>query len=690
MLIRPLLDEYRTHRVARLAAWTGAYGAALWLTERLTGGVPGGLWLLFWVIVLVCLGYYLGRLIAFVRGRLLWRLRRRLVVTYLFIAVVPVLLILLLVAIGAYIINAQFAAFLVALNLRDRVNQLQQLNRAIAHEVYLSHDPTPETVLERLRTLFVAQLGAHATSYPGLEITIRLGSAARAYDLEGNPIAQAVEIPAWLEADEFAGVVVDRGTVLVRSASQGATRHGRFALVLSQPITPPFLDLIGEGIGPVGVGLIAPQDTGTPETPPAGKGLDDRGQTARERTIMSRSVPVPAPMSFLDYTVFGASTLDPVVWGGTQREAASEPVLLYVTSRLFTLEAKLLSTLGRFSRIYAIAFVSVAIVFLALEILALVVGVRLTRSITRTVDELHAATEQVRAGDFSHRINLPARDQLTSLGEAFDSMTASVERLLRESQEKLRLESELDIAREVQRQLFPQTLPKARGLELFGLCKPARSVSGDYYDFIQIDPNRVGLVLGDIAGKGISAALLMAAIQSSLRAQFYDGHVPAGQEAASPLSTAEVVARLNRQLYESTSIEKYATFFYAVYEASTRTLTYTNAGHLPPVLFRRGGIERLAQGGTVVGLFSPMAYHQAIVQLEPGDVFFAFTDGLTEPENIYGEQFGEERLLETAQRALSSPLEAMVEEIYRTVGDWTGGPELQDDMTLIVAKAIAQ
>ena len=674
--------------MAKFAVWVLACGASLWLTDHLSGGVPLPLWLIFWLTLLIVLGYYAGRLISFVRGRLLWRLRRRLIVTYVFIAVIPILLILLLVGIGAYIINAQFAAFLVALNLRDRMNQLRQLNRAVAHEAYQAQDPSPKALLDRLHSLFVSELGAHAANYPGLQVTIQLGSEARAFELSGKPIQQAVQIPPWLDEDEFSGPVIDHGGLVLRSVSKGTTRHGRFALVLSQPITSPFLDMIGEGIGPVGVGLISEQPTESSSTQPArARQADSENRTARESAVMSKNVPVPARLNFLDYTVFGASTLDPFAWGSEKREHVAAPVLVYVTSRLFTLEAKLLSTLGRFSRIYAIAFVVVAGVFLVLEFLALVVGVRLTSSITTTVDVLHDATEHVRAGDFSHRTNLPPRDQLTALGEAFDSMTASVERLLRESQEKTRLESELEIAREVQRQLFPQMLPRVGGLELLGRCKPARSVSGDYYDFIQIDQNRVGLVLGDISGKGISAALLMAAIQSSLRAQFYDGYSSAGLSVAGPLSPAEVVKRLNRQLYDSTSTEKYATFFYAVYDAPTRKLTYTNAGHLPPVLFRRNGIERLSRGGTVVGLFSPMDYEQAEVRLDPGDIFFAFTDGLTEPENIYGEEFGEEKLLEAARRALHCPLAVLVDEIYRTVGDWTGGPDLQDDMTLIVAKA---
>jgi len=254
--------------------------------------------------------------------------------------------------------------------------------------------------------------------------------------------------------------------------------------------------------------------------------------------------------------------------------------------------------------------------------------------------------------------------------------------------EKTRLDGELEIAREVQSQLFPQSAPEVPGLRLHGVCKPARVVSGDYYDFLRLSDSRVGVVVGDISGKGISAALLMASIQSALHAQFFDGHAPGGLAEAVPLSSADVVGRLNRQLFDSTPEEKYATFFYAVYDGATRRLIYTNAGHPPPFYFHRGKIERLATGGTVVGLFKLAAYEQAVVQLEPGDMILAFTDGMTEPENSYEEEFGEDRLLEAAKRASTCPPEELVEEIYRAVSDWTGSPELQDDMTLVVARAV--
>ena len=203
---------------------------------------------------------------------------------------------------------------------------------------------------------------------------------------------------------------------------------------------------------------------------------------------------------------------------------------------------------------------------------------------------------------------------------------------------------------------------------------------------MELDEYRVGLVLGDVSGKGISAALLMAAMQSALRAQIYDETADGQGSALVHLSTAQVVARLNRQLYANTPLEKYVTFFFGIYDARSRNLSYTNAGHLPPMLFRQGKIEFLRTGGTVVGLFPSMAYEVGEIQMEPRDLLLAYTDGITEPENTYGEQFGEARLRDLAKGMLNASPEVLAQTIYRTVDEWTGSPELQDDMTVVLAR----
>jgi sigma-B regulation protein RsbU (phosphoserine phosphatase) len=604
---------------------------------------------------------------------------------------VPIFLILVLAWLGAYIINGQFAAFLVTLRLRDHYDQLEQLNRVVAHEVHRRRVIRPDELLDGLQEFYLTELSGHAASYPGLEVTLRLDGRWRAFRLDGHVLEQPVAVPAWLNQEEFAGFVMDGAQVFLRAVARTRTPEGELQVVLSQPFSTELLDLVGQGIGPVGV-LISPTGqpgTGTQSSARQGSGAPGGESEYRPvATVVSKSVALPEPAYPFDYKVYGASTLDPVIWGGSREERMAEPVFVYASSRIVTLNKQLFVTLGRYSAAYVTLFIIVTLVFLGIELLALIIGVRLTRSMTEAVDHLYDATERVQAGELSYRIGLPADDQLSALGGAFDNMTASVERLLRASEEKLRLESDVEIAQEVQRQLFPREVPVIEGVELYGVCHPARGVSGDYYDFLQLEDGRVGLVLGDVSGKGISAALLMAAIRSALHAQFYDGQSAGGTPAIPPISTADVVARLNRLLCESTSAEKYATFFYAVYENKTHRLTYTNAGHVAPALFRQGAIRRLDVGGTVIGLFPAPHYAQAEIELDPGDLLLAFTDGLTEPENTYGEEFGEERIFQAVESARSASPEELAEEIYRSVADWTGDPELQDDMTLIVAKSL--
>jgi sigma-B regulation protein RsbU (phosphoserine phosphatase) len=697
--IQLLIAEYRTRRLARFTAWVLAYGAALWGANRITraaGGVPGLLWFVFWVCALVSGAYYLVRLLKFVRYHLLWRLRRRLVVTYVFIGFIPILLILTLAVLGAYIINCQFAAYLVVMKLREHFDEIKQVNRVVEHEARFAGSAAPQVVLDRIRNFYVTELIHHAESYPGLEITLNLGGVTHAFHLDGTPATKPVTLPKWLTGEEFAGIVADNGQIALRSVDRVQTPQGELTLVLSQPFTPELLDMVGESIGPVGVVMTKPkaENPGEPRgvTVSTGSGVSirtEQGLYVQSIAINSKSLKVSEPLFFFDFTVYGASTLDPVLWGGERQEKATAPAIVYVSSRISALNNRLLAMLGDFSWVYVFVFKTLVIIFVVIEGVALLIGVRMTRSITSTVDKLYDATERVKAGDLSYRIHTPPRDQLTALGGAFDSMTVSVQRLMQESEERMRLQSELEIAREVQNRLFPESAPRVPGLELYGVCKAARSVSGDYYDFLELDENRVGLVLGDVSGKGISAALLMAAIQSALRAQFYDG--AGGKEGLPPprLLPAQVVERLNRQLYASTPLEKYVTFFFAIYEATTRQLSYTNAGHLPPLLFRGDRLERLRTGGTVVGLFPGMTYEVGEVQLERGDLLVAYTDGLTEPENIYGEEFGEGRLLEVLRRARNASPEALTAEVYRTVEEWTGSPELQDDMTMVLARAVA-
>jgi sigma-B regulation protein RsbU (phosphoserine phosphatase) len=274
--------------------------------------------------------------------------------------------------------------------------------------------------------------------------------------------------------------------------------------------------------------------------------------------------------------------------------------------------------------------------------------------------------------------------------------------LLVEQQEKQRLENELLIAQEVQAQLFPKGVFDVRSLELYGFCAPARSVSGDYYDFVPLGPDNLALAVGDISGKGISAALLMATIHSAVRAYSLE-RVPMMASAGAghggsfvlaktdelgyvEVSPALLCTMLNRQVLRSTPIEKYATLFLGMYDGLTRTLTYCNAGHLPPVILAADGtLRRLEVGGSVVGLLDGLTFNEAEVTIHPGDVFVAYSDGITEPENEFGE-FGEERLLQLVRENQGLSLQRIADLVVAAVKDWIGAEEQPDDITIVLAR----
>jgi len=288
-------------------------------------------------------------------------------------------------------------------------------------------------------------------------------------------------------------------------------------------------------------------------------------------------------------------------------------------------------------------------------------------------------------GDFSHLIQVTGRDQLAELSTSFNTMTQNLERLLAVAKEKERMQAEIEIARGVQDQLYPKAPPEFEGLRVLGMCDPARMVSGDYYDYQLVD-GKLAIAIGDVAGKGISAALLMASIQAAMRMELRASSDGAASMSGLRFSTARMVSELNQQLHATTSPEKYATFFFAIYDPQTGLLTYTNAGHLPPVLFRDGASTLLDVNGTVVGAFPFAKYEESKLELRAGDLLVCYTDGITEPENEYGEMFGEERLIELVAKNAERDEAQIIESLMESVRQWTGVPELSDDMTVLLAR----
>lgn len=254
------------------------------------------------------------------------------------------------------------------------------------------------------------------------------------------------------------------------------------------------------------------------------------------------------------------------------------------------------------------------------------------------------------------------------------------EAIANEAAQKERLNRELEIAREVQERLFPQELPAIEGLDYYGACRPALGVGGDYYDFLELPDNKFGIAIGDVSGKGIGASLMMASLQASLR----------GQAIHCGSDLAALMKHVNTLVYEASTSNRYATFFYAQLDVKTRNLIYVNAGHNPPMLLRKAGNEleviRLEEGGAVVGMLPTMFvnYSQGEIELQPGDTLVGFTDGISEAMNPQEEEWEETRMLEELKKVYGKPANEILPYIVAEADKFANGAKQHDDMTMII------
>lgn len=586
----------------------------------------------------------------------IWRLRYRLMVAYLFIAVVPVVLLALLAWSGARLFAGQVAAYFVTNELERQTSDLLDLSRGLAWT-------QPSARTGRAQWLASSLL----RRFPDLEVLVRDGANLWQYPEQTKLVAPP---PGWGEAS---GLVRKGGSLYFWAHAV----HDPAEVVMLVPVTRRALDQMI----PVSGDLALLRPDATSEALPAGGA-----------PVVSR---IPPPENVFDSDITHPTVVPIAVWESPGRYDNDK---LFLSTRMSAVLRTVVPQKLEWRRGMTIATalwtasVAVAVAFLIVELVSVVIGIRLTRTITRAVHNLYRGTLRVREGDFSHRIEVHGKDQLAELSDSFNSMTENVQRLLHVAKEKERLQSELEIAREVQNQLFPRSVPVSRTLELAATCRPARLVSGDYYDYVGLQDSRLALAIGDVAGKGISAALLMATVQATMRTQLCAGSeliLAAGSTMrAAPPSTAALVGRLNQQLFAFTPPEKFATFLMAVYDEDTGLLTYTNAGHLPPILVREGTACRLEVTGTVVGAFSFVEYGESAAQLRSGDLLVCFTDGVTEPENEFGEMFGESRLTELVIKNAARDSGDIIQAVLESVEQWTGSPELQDDMTLLLARRV--
>jgi sigma-B regulation protein RsbU (phosphoserine phosphatase) len=583
--------------------------------------------------VLVIWGAWRLIKLAFTRTRLIWQLRNRLIVTYVFIAVVPIMLILALVFVGGFMLTGEIESYLAGTALDRRNAEIE--NAA----VWLTKE-SPADMLTTAQQLT-------ASGIPQVEALVT-GAAKFRY-----PADSGIAMPpdSW---KDYTGLVYKDGrSYLMALVTRGANR----ALVMRSFTRDDQANLMRR-LGTVTFPL--------PSRP------GDVVSSKQEAGVL------PPPYNAFDLEVPWISPVDVAQWDSPALRSRSVAVLITRPSAVLAIVSRTEITSAEV--VLEVFYILAALLGVA-WLISLYIGISMTRNITGAVNNLYAGTTRIGEGDFEHDIPVKGTDQLADLGRSFNKMAVQLEQYVVVTREKERLQSEIAIASEVQTKLFPHQPPSAKTIEMLGVCHAARSVSGDYYDYFTAADGELALALGDVAGKGISAALLMASIQSIMRTQLCDGNA-----AVTPANT---VGRLNRLLYASTSPEKYATFFFGLYSEQTRRLTYTNAGHLPPLLIHGDRYEFLEVTGSVVGAFPSLRYEEQSVPLGCGDLLVAYTDGITEPENAYGEDFGAERLAEVVMRHRNCCPDEIVTKILEAVRDWDSSDEQADDMTLMIVRGLA-
>ncbi|MCA1567781.1 MAG: SpoIIE family protein phosphatase [Acidobacteria bacterium] len=725
-------------------------------------GFAGRLFTVALLLIYFTAAYYGFIGLRWLKRRVMWRVRRRLVITYLFVGLTPIVLLITLAAMVGFVGLSQVMTRIVRVQLVDKETQAHANARTLAEAFLQRLPPSGDGGATAQQAWLDERVALLQPSLPGARVAVWSAAGAGRPD-ESKPAQFASEphdervrgvggdrtpigapLPAWLRAlDEWRGFAYlpppassteAFGTPSMRAFVRARAGDREVSLLFVVPVSrvlveqlrlntdlqvhPFFLgadiaavrfnrDWWGSSIsiGPPGVRQINREEERQIEIAAGARRvvIDFRRDQLGDEVNTSSMIVLPAT-SWTDGAV-------------SQRGAfLCKFSALAMANQLFGE-----NDLGKF---FQGTIVLVAVVFLILELLALLSAAWLTRAVTGTVHKLHRATGFIKRGDFSHRVRVRSRDQLGELAGAFNDMSANIESLLQERVKHERLEREVEIAADVQAQLFPRKVPWLRAAEIVGECRAARGVAGDYYDYVEIAPGLVAFALGDVAGKGISAALVMSNLQASLRAQatILSERMRAASRAAAAATLGgasgqgsssgssgsgggvempcgvtgldiscaveQMAASINEQLCHSTDSNRFATLFIALYDDDSRLLRYTNAGHNSALLIRAGGaIEHLTEGGTVVGAFEWARYAEASTTLERDDVLVVYSDGISEADNPRGAEYTEHRLAHLVRKNRDKTADEIRRLIFTEVDNWTGGQERDDDQTVVILKS---
>jgi serine phosphatase RsbU (regulator of sigma subunit) len=594
------------------------------------------------------------------RHQLLWRVRRKLLVSYLLLGFVPVTLVAAFMLFGSIVLYTYVAAYMFQQGMGAVEEAAHRSAEMVAQEV----GAAPQT-----RTLALSrELGRRAFQYPQLSIAIVPVTPGAEAPLAVGPWHDEPpprSVPTWVKlAHDYRGFVAvpvtgatDRLTVRAAVPVVG----GQAFVVVDLPIDDQVIADVNARSG-MRIGAITVVRPGQPlgQDPSAREPMSAFHKTVapvayrnwETDAVETALVHLEAPASEL-YARLAAAELGQAGLGGTDPWASFLDVLLLI-----------------------------GLLFLVIQASALIVGGFFARQITSAVHDLFAGTERVQQGDFAHRIPIRTRDQLGDLADSFNRMSASIEHLLHVQREKQRLDDELRIARDIQQSLLPVEAPAIAGLDIAAICEPARAVGGDYYDFFELAPHQLGVLMADVSGKGTSAALYMAELKGLMLALTRASQSP-----------RQLLVEANRLLAAHLDNRSFITMTYAIIDLDAGTLTCARAGHTPLLVVAGGLTQVVAPEGMVLGLRLPGASERFDELLEEhtrpiheGDVIVLYTDGMTEAMNSAGDLFGDAALASALVEHGAANAAGLRDAVLGHVRRFVGPAEQHDDMTMVIVK----
>jgi phosphoserine phosphatase RsbU/P len=636
--------------------------------------------------VIFVAAYLLTKGAVLAKRRLLWRVRRKLILSYVFVGLVPGLLIISFFLMAGFLLFFNVSSYILQSRVRTLIDQAQFTAQSAALET--EHGDPPTVLRQRLeQRQAIAEERFPFTSYAivpvdGLECPaapVETAPPARPTQLgPWRHLAPPDRLPRWIRCEGFAGLFayeVSSGTttehrLVMRAVALPSARRPQWAMVVDMPFTAAIEQRLREETG-IELGAVT------------ASAFDD----SRLRLPQGQLLETRAPSDPTDTSLFGnwVALLDVHDWDTGARSAAGIAIRLNaaeIYQRITDVSAAPI-----IGQVLLLVLAFIGVLFLTIQFVALVIGFALARQITGAVHDLFEGTEHLRNRDFTYHIPVRARDQLGELADSFNVMTGEITTLIRENAEKARMEQEMLAAREIQQRLLPSGPMSVPGVGITAFCVPAREVAGDYFDFIAIAPTKLGVLIADVSGKGLPAGLYMAQLK-----------VIAQSLARTEPSPRQFLKAVNRVVADNIDSKSFITMSYGVMDLEKMEMAYARAGHCPlirvpgaaPAGLRKA--ELISPDGLVLGLtiddgsmFDGMI-EEVVVPLAPGDLIVFFTDGISETMNMAFDCYGETRLAKVLEQYAHLPFEQLRSFIFADLHAFAGEADQHDDMTMILMK----